>query len=635
MPDTTAPPTAAAQTAPEHGSTTRQNLTIAALGVVYGDIGTSPLYAIKQCFHDGTAVTAPRVFGVLSLIVWALTIVVTIKYVIVLMRADNRGEGGIFALTVLALRATAGRKNRWIMFAGLIGGSLFFGDSVLTPAISVISAVEGLEVKAPELQPFVLPLTLILLIALFVAQRRGTGRVGGFFGPIIIVWFTTLGLMGLPEIARHPGILKAINPLYGIELILNDPGSGFILLGSVVLAVTGAEALYADMGHFGRPPIRRGWLRFVFPCLLLNYFGQGALLLANPDALQNPFYRLAPDWAVYPLVVLASAATVIASQAVISGAFSLTRQAVQLGYLPRMQVQHTSEHEMGQVFVPEVNTILLLAVVATVIGFRSSDALGAAYGIAVTGTMTVDTILGFTYLSLGAKWPKWLLIPLFGLFAIVDLSFFGANLLKIAEGGWFPIVVASLAFAVMGTWWRGRRLLAEQRTRDAMPLDLFVDTLNPERPVRVPGTAIFMTRDLTQVPVALLHALKHYKALHERVVMMQVDTEDVPHVPDERRLEIHEVGKGFYAMRVRYGFMDEPNVMRALAQCRVQHFHINLMETSFFIGREKLRPRARRTAVFRWRDRLFIFLTNLALDATEFFRIPPNRVVELGGQVEI
>jgi KUP system potassium uptake protein len=476
---------------------------------------------------------------------------------------------------------------------------------------------------------------VILLVALFVMQKRGTGRVGGFFGPIIIVWFTTLGLMGLPEIARHPGILKALNPLYGIELVLSDPGLGFILLGSVVLAVTGAEALYADMGHFGRAPIRRGWLRFVFPCLLLNYFGQGALLLANPDALQNPFYRLAPDWAVYPLVVLASAATVIASQAVISGAFSLTQQAVQLGYLPRMQVRHTSEQEMGQVFVPEVNTILLLAVVATVIGFRSSDALGAAYGIAVTGTMTVDTILGFTYLSLGAKWPKWVLIPLFGLFAIVDLSFFGANLLKIAEGGWFPIVVAALAFAVMGTWWRGRRLLAEQRARDAMPLDLFVDSLSPERLVRVPGTAIFMTRDLTQVPVALLHALKHYKALHERVVIMQVETEGVPHVPGERRLEIKEVGKGFHTMLVRYGFMDEPNIMRALAQCRVQHFHINLMETSFFIGREKLRPRPRRAAFWRWRDRLFIFLTNLALDATEFFRIPPNRVVELGGQVEI
>src|SRR5437764_7370165 len=641
MPDTAPPQTAPVQTGatprpvPAHSANLSQSLTIAALGVVYGDIGTSPLYAIKQCFNGAESVTAPRVFGVLSLIVWALTIVGTVKYVIVLMRADNRGEGGIFALTVLAMRALAGRNNRWILLAGLIGGSLFFGDGVLTPAISVMSAVEGLEVKEPELQPFVLPLTLVLLVALFMAQRRGTERVGGLFGPVMIVWFTVLGMLGIAEIARHPAILRALNPLYGIELIWADPATGFVLLGSVVLAVTGAEALYADMGHFGPAPIRRAWLRFVFPCLLLNYFGQGALLLATPDAVQNPFYRLAPDWAVYPLVLLASAATVIASQAVISGAFSLARQAAPLGYLPRMQVQHTSEHEMGQVFVPEVNTILLLAVVATVIGFRSSDALGSAYGIAVTGTMTVDTILGFTYLSLGAKWPKWLLIPLFGLFAVVDLSFFGANLLKIAEGGWFPIVVAALAFAVMGTWWRGRRLLAEQRARDAMPLDLFVGNLNPERPVRVPGTAIFMTRDLTQVPVALLHALKHYKALHERVVILQVDTAGVPHVPDERRLEIQEIGKGFYAMRVRYGFMDEPNVMRALAQCRVQHFHVNLMETSFFIGREKLRPRARRTAVFRWRDRLFIFLTNLALDATEFFRIPPNRVVELGGQVEI
>jgi KUP system potassium uptake protein len=630
MPDTAPPSSETAQPA-----SARQNLTLAALGVVYGDIGTSPLYAIKQCFHDAASVTEPRIFGVLSLIVWALTIVVTTKYVIVLMRADNRGEGGIFALTILALRATAGRHNRWIFFAGIIGGSLFFGDSVLTPAISVISAVEGLEVKAPELQPYVIPLTLVLLTALFVAQKRGTGRVGGLFGPVIIVWFTALGILGLLEIGRNPAILKAVNPIYGIELILSDPAAGFILLGSVVLAVTGAEALYADMGHFGRAPIRRGWLRFVFPCLLLNYFGQGALLLANPDAVQNPFYRLAPDWAVYPLVLLASAATVIASQAVISGAFSLTRQAVQLGYLPRMQVRHTSEQERGQVYVPEVNTILLVAVIATVLGFRSSDALGAAYGIAVTGTMTVDTILGFVYLSLGARWPLWLLIPLFLLFAIVDLSFFGANLLKVPEGGWFPIVVAALAFAVMGTWWRGRRLLAEQRARDAMPLSLFVEGLNPERPVRVPGTAIFMTRDLTQVPVALLHALKHYKALHERVIMMQVETEDVPHVPAERRLEINEVGKGFYTMHVRYGFMDVPNVMRALAQTRVQHFRINLMETSFIIGRERLRARARRGAFWHWRDRLFILLSNLALDATEFFRIPPNRVVELGGQIEI
>ena len=643
MPDTAPPQTAPVQAGatprpvPAHSGNLSQSLTIAALGVVYGDIGTSPLYAIKQCFNGAASVTAPRVYGVLSLIVWALTIVVTVKYVIVLMRADNRGEGGIFALTVLAMRALAGKNNRWILLAGLVGGSLFFGDGVLTPAISVMSAVEGLEVKEPELQPYVLPLTLILLVALFAAQRRGTERVGGLFGPVMILWFTVLGMLGIAEIARHPAILRALNPLYGIELIWSDPATGFVLLGSVVLAVTGAEALYADMGHFGPAPIRRAWLRFVFPCLLLNYFGQGALLLANPDAVQNPFYRLAPDWAVYPLVLLASAATVIASQAVISGAFSLARQAAQLGYLPRMQVRHTSEQEMGQVYVPAINTALLIGVVATVLGFRSSDALGAAYGIAVTGTMTVDTILGFTYLYFGARWPLWKLLPLFLLFATVDLAFFGANMLKLAEGGWFPIVAGALAFTVMLTWWHGRRRLAALRARDAMALPDFVETLNPERLVRIPGTAVFMTRDLSQVPVALLHALKHYKALHERVIIMQVETEDVPHVSAERRLDIHEVGKGFHTMRVRYGFMDEPNVVRALAQCRVQHFHINLMETSFFIGREKLklRARTRRTALWSWRDRLFIVLTNLAVDATEFFRIPPNRVVELGGQIEI
>ena len=629
------------------GAGPRQNLTIAALGVVYGDIGTSPLYAFKQCFSDPAAITAPRVFGALSLIVWTLTIVVTIKYVLVLMRADNRGEGGIFALTILALRATAGRRNRWILFAGLIGGSLFFGDGILTPSISVLSAVEGLEVKTPALQPFVLPLTLMLLVILFMVQKRGTGRVGLFFGPVIIVWLAVIGLLGLGQIVQYPAIIAALNPLDAIELIVSDPAAGFILLGAVVLAVTGAEALYADMGHFGRRPIRRAWLGLVFPCLLLNYFGQGALLLTNPEALHNPFYLLAPDWGVYPLVVLASVATVIASQAVISGAFSLTNQAVQLGYLPRMQVRHTSAQEMGQVYVPEVNTILFLSVVVTVIGFRSSSSLGAAYGIAVTGTMLVDTVLGFTFLAIGAKWPLWGIVPLFSLFAVVDLIFFSANMLKIIEGGWFPVIAATFAFTVMGTWWRGRRLIAEQRARDALPLQLFLQSLNLQSTVRVPGTAIFMTRDLGQAPVTLLHALKHYKALHERVVMMHVKTEDVPHVSDGRRLEIEEKGKGFYTMLVRFGFMDEPNVMRALAQTRQEHFHINLMETSFFIGREKLRLRSRRRLAFgrwwgtepflflTWRDRLFIFLSNLALDATEFFRIPPNRVVELGGQIEM
>src|SRR5258708_6259752 len=397
-----------------------RRLTVAALGVVYGDIGTSPLYSMKQCFQTAGSVTEPRIFGVLSLIVWALTIVVTIKYVIVLMRADNHGEGGIFALTVLALRATAGGRNRWILIAGLIGGSLFLGDGVLTPAISVMSAVEGLEVGRPELQPYVLPLALALLILLFVVQRRGTGRIGGLFGPIMIAWFTTIGLLGLLEIARNPTIVGALNPLYGLHLIIAEPASGFILLGSVVLAVTGAEALYADMGHFGPAPIRRAWLRFVFPCLLLNYFGQGALLLASPEAVQNPFYLLAADWAIFPLIVLASTATVIASQAVITGAFSLTQQAVQLGYLPRMQVRQTSE-QMGQVYVPAINGLLLVAVVVTVLAFRSSTALGGGYGISVTGTMIVATTLAFAYFLRGARWPVWQLGPIFVVFATPDL----------------------------------------------------------------------------------------------------------------------------------------------------------------------------------------------------------------------
>jgi KUP system potassium uptake protein len=611
------------------------SLTVAALGVVYGDIGTSPLYAVRQCFADGAGVTEPRVFGVLSMIAWALTVVVTVKYVIVLMRADNRGEGGILALTVLALRAAGARHPRWILGAGLFGLALFFGDSVMTPSISVLSAVEGLKVATPALEPYVLPLTLAVLIVLFVLQRRGTGRVGAFFGPIIILWFATIGLLGLVEIARNPAILNALDPRYAINLIVADPREAFVLLGSVVLAVTGAEALYADMGHFGPGPIRRGWLRFVFPALLLNYFGQGALLLATPAAIENPFYRLAPDWAVYPLVGLASIATIIASQAVISGAFSLTRQAVQLGYLPRLQVRHTSEQAIGQVYVPGVNWALLVAVVVTVLGFRSSDALGGAYGIAVTGTMTVDTLLAFTFFWMAAKWRSWQLIPLFAVFLAVDLSFFGANLLKIAEGGWFPLIIGGVLFAVMTTWWRGRRLLAELRARDALPLRQFVEGLNPEKPARVPGTAIFMTRDLAHVPAALLHALKHYKVLHERVVMMQVETQDVPHVREEQRLEIGELGKGFYTIRVRYGFLDEPNVLRALAQCRVGGLRFNLMETSFIIGRERVRPSPRRISFWRWRDRLFSLMTNNMLDATEFFRIPPNRVVELGGQIEI
>jgi KUP system potassium uptake protein len=615
---------------------TDHNLMLAALGVVYGDIGTSPLYAVRQSLLAFDDTSEAAILGALSLITWSLVLVVTVKYVIFIMRADNRGEGGLLALTALVLRTTSRDRKRylWIMGAGLVGAALFYGDGVITPAISVLSAVEGLKVATPLFEPYVIPISLVLLLVLFLVQRRGTASVGGLFGPVMLVWFAVLAILGVWGIMERPRILLALNPIYGIDLLVAAPWRAFIMLGAVFLAVTGAETLYADMGHFGRRALRRAWLGLVFPALVVNYFGQGALLLGNPDALDNPFYKLTPEWGLYPLVVLASLATIIASQAVISGAFSITRQAIQLGYLPRLEVRHTSETEIGQVYVPPINWGLLIAVIILVLLFRTSDNLGAAYGIAVSGMMAITSVLAFLYMR-NRGWSLAIAVPLFGFFALVDLTFLSANLLKIAEGGWFPIIVAALVFALMGTWWRGRRLLAEQRTRDAMPLELFVDTLNPERLVRVPGTAIFMTRDLMQVPVVLLHALKHYKALHERVVIMQVETEDVPHVPAERRLEIKEVGRGFHTMLVRYGFMDEPNVMRALAQCRVQHFHINLMETSFFIGREKLRPRSRRSAVFRWRDRLFIFLTNLALDATEFFRIPPNRVVELGGQIEI
>jgi len=626
------PQTAVAE-AEAHG-TIGQSLTVAALGVVYGDIGTSPLYTLKQCFAHGAGVSEPRVFGVLSMIVWALTIVVTIKYVIVLMRADNRGQGGILALTVLALRAAGARRSRWILWAGLFGLALFFGDGVLTPSISVLSAVEGLKVATPALEPFILPLTLALLIGLFLLQRHGTGRVGGFFGPIIILWFGTIGLLGLFEIARNPAILKAIDPLYAINLIALDPEEAFLLLGSVVLAVTGAEALYADMGHFGPTPIRRAWLRFVFPALLLNYFGQGALVLANPAAVENPFFLLAPDWAVYPLVGLASAATVIASQAVISGAFSLTRQAVQLGYLPRMLVRHTSEQAIGQVYVPGLNALLLVAVVMTVLGFRSSNALGGAYGIAVTGTMTVDTVLAFTYFFLASRWRLWQLVPLFALFLFVDLSFFAANLLKIEEGGWFPLVIGGGMYVVMATWVWGRARIAAQRASAGLPLQTLIETLNPARPVRVPGTAIYMTARVENVPAALLHNMKHNKVLHERNVLMNVHTEDVPRLPEADRLEIHHLGQNFHTVKIRYGFLEEPDIPRALALCRVGGFRFNLMETSFFVGREKIVAKRGSTVSLPFKQ-LFMWLSKMALDATEFFRIPVNRIVELGGQVEL
>jgi KUP system potassium uptake protein len=620
----------------------RQNLVLGALGVVYGDIGTSPLYTVRQCFSDVGSVSEAAVFGILSLITWALVIVVTLKYVIVIMRADNRGEGGILALTALALRATSrgSRRAGWILAAGMVGAALFYGDGVITPAISVLSAVEGLKVATPLFEPYVLPITIVLLTGLFLMQRGGTGRVGGLFGPVTALWFAVIAVLGLLQILHSPRILLAINPLYGLSFFVADPVRGFILLGAVVLAVTGAEALYADMGHFGAPPIRRAWLYIVFPALLLNYFGQGALLLAaaGPEelqrALENPFFRLAPDWALYPLVVLASAATIIASQAVISGAFSMTRQAIQLGYLPRLEIRHTSEREIGQVFVPRINTLLLVAVVGLVLGFRSSDNLGAAYGIAVTGTMSITTVLALVYMYGVQRWHPGLAALLFGFFLSVDLAFFAANLLKIAEGGWFPLVVAALVYIVMTTWRAGRAVLQRERERDALPLQAFISTLKPERPARVPGTAVFMTANIAVVPNALLHNLKHNKVLHERVVLMTVQTEDIPSVAEEQRLEVHHLDQNIHTIVVRYGFMDHPNIPRALAQCRAMQFHFNLLETSFFVGREKIVP-SERSRQPLWRRKLFVGLSNSMLDATEFFRIPTNRVIELGGQIEI
>jgi KUP system potassium uptake protein len=627
--------TAAADRVEDQGKT-HQGLVVGALGVVYGDIGTSPLYTVKQCFDSVGGITPATVYGILSLITWTLVVVTTLKYVVVIMRADNRGEGGILALTALALRSASrtGRRHRMILAAGLVGAALFYGDGVITPAISVLSAVEGLKVATPVFDPYVLPITCVLLVILFVVQSRGTAAVGVFFGPIMMLWFGVIGLLGLIEIVKHWEILYALNPYYGIKLLTADPWHGFVLLGAVVLAVTGAEALYADMGHFGRSPIRVAWFRLVFPALLLNYIGQGGLLLAHPGALENPFYRLAPDWALFPMVILASAATVIASQAVISGAFSMTHQAVQLGYLPRLFVRHTSEQEFGQIYVPKINLFLLIAVLALVLGFKSSDNLGSAYGIAVTGTMSLTTVLALVYMVGVKGWSPVLSCILFGFFLTVDLAFFAANMLKIEQGGWVPLIVALMVYVLMSSWLSGRAVLVKERSQSSMPLDVFLANYNPERIKRVPGTAVFMTGDVHSVPTALLHNLKHNKVLHERIVLMNVQTEDIPHVPEERRLEFRHLDHNFHIIKLHYGFMDEPNIPRALAQCRVLQFRFNLMETSFFLRREKI-VAAKHTPLGRWRKQLFILMSNTMLNATEFFRIPTNRVIELGGQIEI
>jgi KUP system potassium uptake protein len=615
-------------------SAPRSSNFVATLGVVYGGIGTSPLYAVRQSLIDFGDLRELTILGALSLIVWSLALVVTVKYVLIIMRADNRGEGGLLALTALLLRRRGQRGYFLIIAAGLVGAALFYGIAVIAPAVSVLSAVEGLKVATPLFEPYVMPITLSVLIALFVVQRKGAAAVGGFFGPVMLVWFAVLAALGIWGIMRQPGVLRALDPSYGFRLLATTPGAGFIMLGSVFLAVTGAEALYDDMGLFGRKAVRTAWFRLVFPGLLLNYFGQGALLLGNPNALENPFYLLAPEWGLYPLVGLATLATIIASQAAISGAFSVTEHAIQLGYLPRFEVRYTSETEIGQIFVPRINIGLLITIVILVHEFEKSDNFGAAYGIAVSGMMAITTGLAFLFMC-SQGWRLTIIVPIFAVFGLADISFFSANLFRITEGGWFAIVAASVVIMVMATWWRGRRVLAAWRSRDALPLHVFVEAIRPELPSRVPGTAIFMARDLARVPETLLIALKHCKVLHERVIIMHVDTQDVSHVPDEQRLKIDELGKGFYTILVSYGFMDEPNIPRALAQCRVSGLRFNLMETSFFLGREKLRLQPRRKGFSRLRDALFILMWNNMPNATEFFRIPLNRAVALEGQIEI
>ncbi len=611
-------------------------LALGALGVVFGDIGTSPLYTMKEVFSGHhLALSQDNVLGILSLIFWELILVVSVKYVGIMMRADNKGEGGILALLALVQgQAPLASRSRWfLMSLGFLGASFFFGDSLITPAISVLSAIEGLEMGTPVLHPFIVPLALGILIGLFVIQRQGTDTIGKLFGPVMLLWFGVLGLLGALSILQHPQVLAALLPIHAVHFFAAHGAASFLILGAVVLAITGAEALYADMGHFGRRPIQLVWFAYVLPALLLNYFGQGALLLANPEALRNPFYLLAPEWALYPMIGLATAATVIASQAVISGAFSVTRQVIQMGYAPRLIIRHTSATEVGQIYIPFVNWALAVGIAVLVLGFRSSGNLAAAYGIAVTGTFAISTILMFMVMRV--RWDLGLGVTLAGLmvFLTIDLAFFGANAVKIPDGGWFPLAAALLVFTLLVTWKSGREIVLERLRETAQPLAPFVEMLLAHPPVRVPGTAVFMTADANGAPSALLHNLKHNKVLHERVVILNVRYAEVPYVPANRRLEMSQLAEGFYHVVIRYGFMDDIDIPKALSECPCG-MQFELMDTTFFFSRENLIP-TRGEGMMLWREHLFATMARNAASPMTFFQIPANRVVELGAQLEI
>jgi KUP system potassium uptake protein len=641
-----------------HGATAQPTgkalaaLAFTALGVVYGDIGTSPLYAIKECFsgHHSIEPTRENVIGVLSVIFWSLNFIVSFKYIGVVLRADNRGEGGSFALLaqVRPLSRPAGAR-RLLIAVGLFGAALLYGDGVITPAISVLSAIEGVTLAAPAVGPLVWPIAAVVLTALFALQKHGTARIGVLFGPVMAIWFATLAVLGIRGIFMAPEVLKAISPWYAVEFFARDSLAAFLILGSVVLVVTGAEALFADMGHFGRRPIRITWFGAVLPCLVLNYFGQSALLLVDPTRRINPFFSLAPSWALYPLVGLATAAAIVASQALISGAFSLTRQAVQLGYIPRVTIVHTSSTQMGQIYIPEVNWALWLGCLALVVGFQESSNLAAAYGVAVTGTMLTTTLLLHTIVCDRWHWPRWKARSLTAALLTVDVAFFSANVIKVEEGGWFPIAVGIGMYLLMTTWNRGRDRLQAIVRENTLAMDLFLADVARRQPPRVPGTAVFLTSTPAGAPPVLLHHLKHNKVLHEKVLLMSVVTEEIPYVDEDERVECRELGEDFYKVVAHYGFMESPDVPRALAQLRDpgadgRPVTIKPMETSFFLGRETLIA-TRNTpstvpvpdAIGRmamWRKRLFILMTRNARSATAFFGLPPNRVVELGAQIQ-
>ena len=618
-------------------------LTLTALGVVFGDIGTSPLYALKECFKPeyGLTPTPENVYGVLSLILWSLILVVSIKYIVFIMRADNRGEGGILAMLALILKKDSERRRGRVVLVslGLFGAALLYGDGVITPAISVLSAIEGLTVRNASLAPMVVPVTVMIIVGMFAVQRHGTARVGAAFGPLMAVWFVSIGGLGLVQVIRDAHILSAINPMWGVRFFQIHDMHAVTVLGAVVLAVTGAEALYADMGHFGKKPIRAAWFWLVFPALLLNYFGQGSLVLGDPGAAGNPFYNLAPRIILLPMIALATLAAIIASQALISGAFSLTQQCIQLGYSPRQSIVHTSAKEYGQIYVPEVNTALGVGTVLVVLGFQSSSALGAAYGIAVTGTMTITTVLFFVISARRWQWPLWRVAALTALFLIVDLSFLSANAIKIAHGGWVPVLLAIALYTLMTTWKRGRQILRERLQEISMPLDAFLKSLSSGKIPRVPGTAVFMTSEPNGTPVVLLHHLKHNKVLHEQVILLSIQTAEVPEVRNDERVSLERLDHGFVRATAIYGFMESPDVTEVLGLLRNKGLKARPMDTSYYLGREQLIPRQTAwkeggMSMNIWRKKLFAVMARNATSAAAFFQLPPNRVVELGTQIE-